>query len=162
MRTVRTRFLPGLLVLLLAGAVSAATQQRGGTVELRSIRGQVLDATTQRPLDRAFVSLRRESGSMVEQVTTSSTGGFEFVRVPADMYLVVAELAGYEGSSQRIDVTIGVASHVTVYLQPVAREAAAPPGGSVGVESLAIPDEARAQYERGWKAVFEEKNLEAG
>ena len=59
----RLRSLVLLTVGLLAVSLSASGQTRGAA-EVRNIRGQVLDATTMRPLDRAFVSLRRLAPSL--------------------------------------------------------------------------------------------------
>jgi len=85
------------LAFVLAGAVPLAAQATG------TIRGQVTDAATQRPLAGAQISLLgTQRGGLA-----NSSGQYLILNVPVGTYTVRAEIIGF--GSQQMDVTVSAA-----------------------------------------------------
>jgi hypothetical protein len=83
-----------VLALVLVGAVPLAAQATG------TIRGQVMDAATQRPLAGAQISLvGTQRGGLV-----NSSGQYLILSVPVGTYTVRAETIGF--GAQEMDVTV--------------------------------------------------------
>lgn len=87
----------GALALFLSGTVPLAAQATG------SIRGQVTDAATQRPLAGAQISLvGTQRGGLA-----NSAGQYLILNVPAGTYTVQAEIIGYGTQSLQVTVAPG-------------------------------------------------------
>ena len=82
------------LAFVLAGAVPLSAQASG------TIRGQITDAATQRPLNGAQVSLvGTQRGGLA-----NSSGQYLILNVPVGTYTVRAEIIGF--GAQEMDVTV--------------------------------------------------------
>ena len=80
--------------------------------EPSTIAGVVRDATTERPLIGAIVTLRPQTGA-VRSTRTDESGAFAFGRVPAGSYSLGVQRLGYEPSLRRLDVA-GVMEPVVI------------------------------------------------
>ena len=92
------RGVAGLAALLSLIAVAAPIRAQTGT-----IRGQVLDQTSGRPLSNVQVLI---AGTGIGQLTTAS-GRFVLLDVPAGEHTVQATLMGYDRGTRTVTVTAG-------------------------------------------------------
>jgi TonB-linked SusC/RagA family outer membrane protein len=88
----------GVAAALLAFAASAAAAQASGT-----IRGRVIDAATDRPIQDASVTL---TGTRLGAVTNAA-GDFSMVNVPTGTYEIAARRIGYGKTARPIVVAAG-------------------------------------------------------
>jgi TonB-linked SusC/RagA family outer membrane protein len=98
------------LALSGAGAATAHAQQTG------TVQGVVLDATTQRPLVSAQVTIQ---GTQIGTLTNAQ-GRYQLVNVPAGQHSLRVELVGYSASTRQITVTAGQATSVNMTLEQTA------------------------------------------
>lgn len=159
-----SRFLAALLVL--AQALTAAAQQRLPRTPApeRTIRGKVLVAGSNRPMRGVYVALVSDGGGSVMDTRTGPNGQFVFDNISAGVYFVTAELPGYHKASQRFDLTINPRGYALLALYPKkdSKEAASTPEeGVVPLEALAVPEEAKAEFEKS-KSLLKKGKLEDG
>ncbi len=118
------KFRFSLLLLGLAPLVSAQPAPAG------SVRGVVLDASTQRPVEFATVAVRAQAGDRIVQAgATNGQGAFELERIPAGAYRLTYSRIGGEHETT-IPFTVD-AQHAAVDLG-----------------SLLLPGEATVQLEK--------------
>ena len=91
------RRLPLLLVLLLAAGFGLSAQTF-------SIRGKLIDADTQTPLDRALVTVVGTDYS----ASTDETGRFQLLKVMSGRVELEVRLEGYESLSRQVSLTENV------------------------------------------------------
>lgn len=102
----------GLALMWMAiGAPPEAAAQASGT-----IRGQVVDATTLRPLVGVTVSIPAANRLAV----TGTDGEFSLSDVPAGRAVVRAQLIGYTPAQRTVDVPVGGTAAVEFDLSPAA------------------------------------------
>ncbi len=109
-----------------------------------------------------MVVLESIRGGVVSQAQTDSQGKFAFPQIDQDVYIVTVRHPGYRETSERIDLTMVPTANVIIDLQPLPREGPPPrPGGEAGfpvtAEELAAPEEAKTEFEKGRKLLFEDK-----
>ncbi|NIR61344.1 MAG: TonB-dependent receptor plug domain-containing protein, partial [Gammaproteobacteria bacterium] len=98
------------LAVLLAGAATARAQESG------SVRGRVVDAATQRPLDGAQITIQgTRFGGMANQ-----NGDFLILNVPAGTYTVRAQMLGYNRQDVEVTIAAGQAAVTSFELRQAA------------------------------------------
>jgi TonB-linked SusC/RagA family outer membrane protein len=96
---------------LWGASVDTANAQQTGTVQ-----GVVVDATTQRPMASAQVTIQ---GTQIGTLTNAQ-GRFQLLNVPAGTHTLRVELVGYGVSTRQISVTAGQATTVNVTMEQTA------------------------------------------
>lgn len=149
----QTRLLPFLFLLCLAGSLPA---QFGG----REISGYVRAQGSAEPPPGTVISLQLSGGGLLEQTTPQGNGFFKFEALQKGGYYVVVRAPGYREASHRVDVI--VMPRMTVYftLVPESREPEAVPelpaeAALIDQRQLRIPEDARKEFERGSRELFE-------
>ncbi len=104
--------LPALIALLFFGTTTEVLAQTG------TLRGQVTDAVTMRPLSGAQVSVPGTGRGAL----ANSSGQFLIVNVPAGTRTVRVEIIGYGTQEQEVDVTAGQVVQVNFQLSQSALE----------------------------------------
>lgn len=144
-------------VLLCLAPAALQSQEEGGQ---REISGFVRIAGTNQPPPGTLVSLHSDAGEIITQTTPEGSGQFGFGGLRRGTYYVSARAPGYREASTRADLNL--ARHLTVqlFLTPDRRsEPQAPPqAGPVDQRQLRIPENARKEFERGTKELFENKS----
>ncbi len=102
----------GQTVVISAGAV--APVQKQSRIEVGSVRGNITDSATGKPLSGATVVLQ---GTKMSTVTTAK-GDFEFREVPSGEYTLTVKLFGFAPTSRSVRVTDGGTATVLVILRP--------------------------------------------
>jgi TonB-linked SusC/RagA family outer membrane protein len=102
--------LAATLALWSAGATPADAQQTG------TVQGVVVDATTQRPMSSAQVTIQ---GTQLGTLTNQQ-GRFQLLNVPAGAHTLRVELVGYAATTRQINVVAGEATTVNVTLEQTA------------------------------------------
>src|SRR5713101_1297053 len=158
-----------LIFLFVAAGVaicSPTAWPQGRSSRLRppiiEIHGQVRYAQGPGAPLGVMVVLESIRGGVVSQAQTDSQGKFAFPQIDQDVYIVTVRHPGYRETSERIDLTMVPTANVIIDLQPLPREGPPPrPGGEAGfpvtAEELAAPEEAKTEFEKGRKLLFEDK-----
>lgn len=158
----KTGRLVGAAAALLFSLAPATTQaQEPGSGE---IAGFVRAGGTNQPVLGTIVSLHSDAGEIIAQVTPEGSGRFAFSGIRRGLYYVSARAPGYREASQRADLMM--MRHMTIYLTLVPDQRNPAPqapaaAGPVDQRQLRIPENARKEFERGTKELFENKNREA-
>ncbi|MCD7937838.1 MAG: TonB-dependent receptor [Tannerellaceae bacterium] len=81
-----------------------------GNVVAGDIKGRVIDATSNEPLDFVNVTLRKKGveGALPMGTTTDLDGNFVLTNVPNDTYLLQISFIGYQTYEQEISLTAGI------------------------------------------------------
>ncbi|MCI0461385.1 MAG: tetratricopeptide repeat protein [Gemmataceae bacterium] len=148
-------FLAPLGVLFLAVALPSAEAQFSG----KEINGYVRAQGRSEPPPGTVVELQGSGGGVDQSVRPDSSGRFTFSSLGKYIYYVVAKAPGYREASQRVDLVTMVRATVHLNLVPEATES---PTEAVAVHpvserELAIPAEARKQFEQGARMLMQEK-----
>ena len=112
------------------------------------------------------VALELAEGGPVDDCKTQPGGHCHFVPPTTGSYIVKIKEPGYKSLASRVDLISTPRSYVSLSLEPVPGEA--PPqatkdasGGSVSAADLAVPDNARKEFDAAQKAL-EAKNMDSG
>ncbi|HEX3093214.1 MAG TPA: tetratricopeptide repeat protein [Candidatus Angelobacter sp.] len=111
----------------------------------RSISGTVQD-TLGNPLQDVRVELTDGSGAVLNSAYTSSSGRFEFTRVAAGTYQVVAT-SGLQQASERVEAS-SFSNMVSIRMAGSRKPADGVEGNSVSVAQYRVPAKAREAYRR--------------
>ncbi len=103
------------------------------------------------------VRLETDDGAFSDQQFVPANGRFHFLGVEGKSYRVVVTAKGFQTGHQKVDNTWGASNSPTIYLAPLVKENATPPGEPV--TDLAAPKRARREYEKGAREL-EGGNLE--
>lgn len=76
-----------------------------------TLKGQIVDASSENPIDRAKITLYDEAGGYLNRYYTDSTGNYRLLLQPGT-YLVSIEKAGYLKESGKVEITV---ANTTVY-----------------------------------------------
>ncbi len=76
-----------------------------------TLKGQIVDANSENPIDRAKITLYDESGGYINRYYTDSSGNYRLLLQPGT-YLVSIEKAGYLKEAGKVKVTV---ANTTVY-----------------------------------------------
>ncbi len=146
-------------------SLSLALQRQPRVPRDTHLRGQVVYAGSNAPAANVYVALVSEGGEIVRDGRTGATGRFEFDRVPGAVYYVEADMPGFhKAQSDRLDLTMQQRGYVMLTLYPKKDEGLEPGSTQpmVGVESLAVPAEARAEFDLAIKAFDNGGDFETG
>jgi tetratricopeptide (TPR) repeat protein len=116
----------------------------------RSITGIVQDNQSN-PLKDVRVELTDGGGGVVNSAYTNSSGHFEFARVAAGGYVVVAT-SGLQQASERVDAS-SFSNMVSIRLQGKGTPADGIQGSSISVAQFRVPAKAREAYRKAHEAV---------
>lgn len=125
------------------------------------IQGRVLYAQDMRPAENVMIELHR-LGMLQERAYTESRGEFEFTRLSMTEYVLRVRHEGYLLIEQTVNMNVEVGGRGSVYnvtlmlepdpaKQPKAPNAAPP----LSARELAIPAEARREFEKGYRELAE-------
>jgi tetratricopeptide (TPR) repeat protein len=156
----RHRFARAILLALTVLAPAAASAQFSEGVK---IRGRVLYAHNMQPAENVQVELLWR-GSLKERTYTESRGEFEFILLTQTEYVVRIRHEGYLTLEQTFNLDVDPTlrgSQVTLMLQadPDKQPAAAtaPP---LSARELAVPAEARNEFEQGYRELAERNHAD--
>lgn len=139
---------PGLVLLgliLLWGVPARAQQAEPGSVSVK-----VTDYDNEDPIFQAEVRiLVFARGTFSHRGFTDGGGRITFPGVARGNYIAEATHLDYEPAREEIDVVPGLTSNVFLRMRRKAEASAPPPRGAVTAAALAVPPEARKQYEEG-------------
>lgn len=154
-RMIRLAF---LLLALLAPAAARAQFTEG-----IKIRGRVLYAHNMQPAENVQVELLWR-GALKERTYTESRGEFEFILLDQTEYVVRVRQEGYLTLEQGFNLTDDPSLRgplVTLMLQPdPARQPKPQPAAPPSVRAMAVPPEARKEFEKGYRELVERKHPE--
>lgn len=150
-----------LLSSLLLCSVSSAAQQ--GKPPLPnvpktlprnfSVNGMVTDAVSHKTLGNVRIELDAFGGGAVATVFTSGSGGFQFDNIADGAYTLVANLPGFQISSQGVEVQDSSVFGIQIELMR-------PPDsngvvvGTVSRRELSIPQKARGDMQEGMTLLY--------
>jgi tetratricopeptide (TPR) repeat protein len=146
-------FLGMFLLLAVPPSFSQVTRlERGG-----QIRGQVRLPDGSTAPQGAMVTLESAALGQLANAQTDSQGKFFIQLQSLGVYVLRVRHVGYEEATERIDLTMSPTAFVEVRLKPIAGSAVAPPSGVINASTLAVPEAARKEFDKGKKQLFEEK-----
>ena len=149
-----------ILLLFLITPSRAVSQVTGNTV---TVSGVVLTEGRNQRIEHVSVRLCDGGGNLIEQTTTADSGEFTFRGVQRGRYILALEANGFQNMQVPLDLSYTSDKGTTIYLKPVATEAAdVPPGMTVSVHELSMPQAARELVSSGRKKVYVDKNPKAG
>ncbi|MCU1256523.1 MAG: repeat protein [Candidatus Angelobacter sp.] len=122
----------------------------GAHMDNRSISGIVRD-TQNNPLQDVRVDLTDANGAVVNSFYTNPSGRFEFSRLSAGMYTVVAT-SGLQQASERVD-TSNFSNTVNLRMQGAGKPADGVEGNSISIAQYRVPAKAREAYRKAHEAV---------
>ncbi len=157
-------FLVYLVFFLLLPSPSGA--QRGGMPpDARSNKNAEIIVQVRNPDGTAaslgiHLRLEAQGGSSIADCATEGSGRCRFVPGNAGKYIVRVKQFGYKESTVDIDLVDIFQAYVTLELRPDAETAL--PGSQQGIPSvsaadLAVPEKARAEFQKGQSALKENK-----
>jgi len=149
-----------LLALLLPSAAPAQLS------EGIKIQGRVLFARDMKPAENVMIELHR-LGMLQERAYTESRGEFEFTRLTMTEYVLRVRYEGYLPIEQTVNMNVEVGGrgsvfNVTLMLEPdpAKQPKASPPAAPLSARELAVPPEARKEFEKGYRELAERKHPE--
>jgi Tfp pilus assembly protein PilF len=137
------------------GRVSSGAPRTGGT----SISGVVRFQIGGQPAELVVVSLESNIGGVITQVRTDSSGKFRFTNVGQDQFRIVIRHPGYKEVQRVVDLNTQSTDYLQIQLAAEDLNTVPLPKKTV---NASVSLEAQEEYEKGRKALIEEKNLQAG
>lgn len=116
----------------------------------RSISGTVQD-TMGNPLQNVRVELTDGGGTVVNSAYTGPSGRFEFTRVAAGTYQIVAT-SGLQQASERVDAN-SFSNLVSIRMQGSGKPADGVEGDSISIAQYRVPAKAREAYRKAHGAL---------
>jgi tetratricopeptide (TPR) repeat protein len=127
----------------------------------RSAAGTVFADGGAARLQDVMVRLHDSGGRTVLQSATSSSGQFNFNGLPAGMYLLELQAAGFQNAEVRLDLSFSSESGLTIYLKPVVTSTVpSAAGASISAHELSIPEGVRKLYIEGKKKLYGENKAQ--
>lgn len=116
------------------------------------IAGTVLRGGGNLPAAQVAVSLRSKAFGVFRSILTDREGHFAVQGLPFDSYEIFAQEPGHDSvrTTVRLD---GVASNLTLHLDPTRPESGAYNSATVSVRTLRIPEKAINEYQRGLQSL---------
>jgi Carboxypeptidase regulatory-like domain/Tetratricopeptide repeat len=125
-----------------------------------TLNGMVMDADSHARLDYVKLELHATNGAIVGTVFTSSNGTFEFSNINQGEYNIFADLAGYQTTTEPVEVINSSLFGIQVELakdddpnQPVSKGPSA-----VSVRELSIPRKAHDDMEKGVELLYQKSD----
>lgn len=152
------------LAFSLAVAVSAFSQGRErSTVQIMEIHGQVRYADGSAPAQFVLVQLEQFSGGFVGEIRTDRTGNFRFPGLRPTRYRITVTAPGFQKEEQEVDLETFSSNYIQFRLRKAFVDIpVAPAKGSDMIIDIHVPVEARDEFEKGRRALLDEKNFETG
>jgi Tfp pilus assembly protein PilF len=152
------------LVSLLFLSITAQAQRtpRVAPIPLQ-VHGQIRYAQGGRPAEFILVRLENFGGGIAGETTTDRTGNFRFSGLSADLYIVSVRTAGFREVQQQVDLRTQLSDYVQLQLvaADTSSNSSLPPKQG-GVIDANVPQQARAEFERGRVALLEANNTDEG
>ena len=158
---IRKLWILGLLTVSLAFAASGQDQK--GPMR-NAMRILVFVRNPDNSMAPAGVAVRLEvdGGGLMDVQQTDSSGKVVFHPTVLTGYTIVIHQPGYKDDVKHVDLQLTPTASATLQLQALpGADAKLLPGGTISSSQLAIPDDARKEYESGQK-LLEDKNDAAG
>jgi len=137
------------------GRLSTGAPRTGGT----SISGVVRFQIGGQPAEFVVVSLESNIGGVITQVRTDRSGKFRFTNVGQDQFRIVIRHPGYKEVQRVVDLNTQSTDYLQIQLAAEDLDTIPLPKKTV---NASVSLEAQEEYEKGSKALIEEKNLQAG
>jgi len=137
------------------GRLSSGAPRTGGT----SISGVVRFQIGGQPAELVVVSLESNIGGIITQVRTDRSGKFRFTNVGQDQFRIVIRHPGYKEVQRVVDLNTQSTDYLQIQLAAEDLNTVPLPKKTV---NASVSLEAQEEYEKGRKALIEEKNLQAG
>ena len=137
---------------------------QSGVTQGSSHSGQVVvrihDRISEEMLTQVRVQLMRFPDGVVGEQFSGSSGSVQFSGISVGAYTIRATLQGYEPGEAHVDFRNGDSTlqNVDISLTPRRREGSASPNGTIPVEALKIPENARKEFEHGSRLLNEKKD----
>ena len=141
--------------------------QHGGSLRVAlEINVQVRTAAGTPAPPGTHIGLELAEGGPVDECQTEPDGRCHFIPPSPGSYVVRLKQPGYKEQSTRVDLISTSKGYVSLTLQPIpgAKEPEAPKdatGGSVSAADLAVPDNAKKEFEAAQKAL-DAKDFDSG
>ncbi len=157
--------LVALVLPAFTGYISAQVRSKPA-VSMTQIRGQVRLAHGPAAPEGVLVRLEAERGGLVGQMQTDSQGKFIFTQIPQQGYVISASHPGYQQALERVDLNLTPTAFVSLTLVPLPSSdpRALPPEGPsahLAVSLVAVPENARREFEKGQRLLKESKDPKA-
>jgi len=149
------------LVSLLFLSITAQGQRIPNSSIALQVNGQVRYAQGGRPAEFILVRLESFGGGVSGETTTDRSGKFTFTGLMSELYIVSVRVAGFREVQHQVDLRTQVTDYVQ--LQLVADDKAPDVSSSKrGVVNASVPNEARAEFEKGREALLQAYNADPG
>jgi Flp pilus assembly protein TadD len=155
-----------LFVIALAFPRFAFGQRSGGSRVGLEINVQVRTAAGKPAPPGTHIGLELAEGGPVEECQTEPDGRCHFIPPSPGSYVIRLKQPGYKEQSSRVDLISTSKGYVSLTLEPIPGQA--PPeapkdatGGSVSAADLAVPDNAKKEFEAAQKAL-DAKDFDSG
>src|SRR6202035_5492448 len=132
-------------------AASVARAQKGLNAAQSELHGQ-LDRADGSPFrDGALVKIEDDRGGLAVQIVTDSSGRFDAPRLSRSHFTVTVHASGYSDATTTVDLATLPSAYVRLTLKelPPSASPATPPGPSVSVNDLNVPEAAQVEFEKG-------------
>jgi len=146
---------------ILAIAVFAFPAAGQGARRFLSISGNVRDDVSQAALENIRIELHADSGELVTQTFTTSTGAFEFGGLRAGSYLVIIQVSGYEPLRESVDLLNASHGGLLYSLRRLPDKSnPVPPSDqpSVSARELKLPPKAQDALHKGLDKLYAKKD----
>ena len=167
MKHVRWFILPlAFIAYLIPVPVRAQTGTTPGPFANVYIKIQIRNPDGSSATRGILIQLESAEGGIVDQCTTGAGGYCQFNPRTTALYVLRVKQPGYEEIRKQVDLRDVRGTYVELRLKPESgnNESSAPKDGnaaSVSAADLAVPDNARKEFEAGQKAL-EAKDLDSG
>ncbi len=161
----RGHFGAALAACVLLPVLLVPSDARAQLSEGIKIQGRVLYAQDMRPAENVMVELHR-LGMLQERAYTESRGEFEFTRLVMTEYVLRVRHEGYLLIEQTVNMNVEVGGrgsvfNVTLMLEPdPAKQPKPQPAAPLSAREMAVPPEARKEFEKGYRELAERKHPE--
>src|SRR5215468_7339126 len=150
-----------LLFILSDAPTSGQARPSGGPPRTggASISGVVRFQIGGQHAEFVVVSLESNIGGIISQVRTDNSGKFRFTNVGQDQFRIVIRHPGYKEVQRVVDLNTQSTDYLQIQLVAENLDAIPLPKKTV---NASVSLEAQEEYEKGRKALIEEKNLQVG
>lgn len=148
---------------ILSIAVLALPAAGQGARRFLSISGNVRDDVSQAAMENIRIELHADSGELVTQTFTTSTGAFEFGGLRAGSYLVIIQVSGYEPLRDSVDLLNASHGGLLYSLRRLPDKNNGVPASdqpSVSARELKLPAKAQDALHKGLDKLYVKKDPE--
>ncbi len=148
------------LVSLLFLSVTAQGQRIPNSSIALQVNGQIRYAQGGRPAEFVLVRLESFGGGVSDETTTDRSGKFRFTGLMSELYIVSVRVAGFREVQQQADLRTQVTDYVQLQLVADEKTSDVSPSKRAGVINASVPNDARAEFEKGRDALLQANNTE--